>query len=480
MKKSNKGSDRLPWFLKRRTARPPSLPWIQSGAEPASEEDRLRARIDLLRIEIQELHRIINRHALEERFAGVLFVKGARVAYRRLRGRLRYLKYAIRQRSFKVSGLADSPRFESYPVTPLHRQQPDRPRVLHLIANFVTGGSARLVVDLIERLGHRYDQEVITAKLPVPPHYTGIRIVEHERFRESCDALAHIEARRPDLVHVHYVADPDAEYSARDWDWYDKLFLALEHYVRQHPCRIVENINIPVPPYISACVDRYVYVSEHVRERFGLYGAAALTIYPGSDLERFHRSADRIIPDDTIGMVYRLQPDKLDEQSIEPFIRAVQQRPGTRAVIVGGGYYLESYCNAVDRAGLSAAFTFTGYVAYSDLPSLLEQMSIFVAPVHSESFGQVSPFAMGMGLPVAGYAVGALEEIIDDGALLAPAGDSEALARLIVDLLDDRERRLRIGARNRLRAEQQFSVEAMTRSYESLYDELLATGAARA
>ena len=39
-------------------------------------------------------------------------------------------------------------------------------------------------------------------------------------------------------------------------------------------------------------------------------------------------------------------------------------------------------------------------------------MAAFVAPVHSESFGHVSVFAMGMELPVAGYNVGALEEIL--------------------------------------------------------------------
>lgn len=471
MKKSRSAAKR-PWFLKRSgPSQPPWLPENFPGqpGDPAY----LRARLDALRLELQGLHQIINERALEDRYAHVLLLKGARVAYRRARGKLRYLGYAVRTGSFKVSSAQNSPQFQPYQVTFRHRPLAARPRVLHLIANFVTGGSARLVVDLIERLGHRFEQQVITAKLPDPPHYIGLDITEQARFRSAAHALTEIETSRPDLVHVHYVADPDAVYSVGDWNWYHKLFLALETYVQRHPCRVVQNINIPVPPYISPCVDRYVYVSEYVRQRFELYNAPALTIYPGSDLERFRRASGRPVPDDTIGMIYRLQPDKLDDRSIEPFIRAVQRRKGTRALIVGGGYYLEAYKEAVEQAGLTEAFTFTGYVPYGDLPSRLEQMSVFVAPVHTESFGQVSPFAMGMGVPVVGYAVGALAEITGDEGLLAPAGDSERLADLIVDLLDDRERRLQIGERNRQRARERFSVEAMAGAYEALYDELL-------
>jgi glycosyltransferase involved in cell wall biosynthesis len=98
-------------------------------------------------------------------------------------------------------------------------------------------------------------------------------------------------------------------------------------------------------------------------------------------------------------------------------------------------------------------------------------MSIFVAPVHRESFGQVSPFAMSMGIPVVGYDVGALPEIIADPELLAPAGDSDKLADILVDLLNDRARRLGIGALNRQRAHDMFSVEAMIRRYDALYEE---------
>jgi len=106
-------------------------------------------------------------------------------------------------------------------------------------------------------------------------------------------------------------------------------------------------------------------------------------------------------------------------------------------------------------------------------------MSVFVAPVHAESFGQVSPFAMGVGRPVAGYAVGASPEITGDLGVLAPPGDVFCLSEIVVHLLDDRERRVRLGALNRQRTLERFSIESMIRAYATLYDSLLSPGTFR-
>src|SRR5262249_13472397 len=158
-----------------------------------------------------------------------------------------------------------------------------------------------------------------------------------------------------------------------------------------------------------------------------------IVVYPGSDMKFFSR-AHSAVPDDCIGMVFRLEKDKLDEHSIDTLIKVVQRRKGTTALIVGGGRYYSTFQNAVAAADVSGAFTFTGYVGYDDLPAWYQKMSVFVAPVHSESFGQVAPFAMGMAIPVVGYDVGALCEIIQPRSLLSPPGDSDRLAGIIVEL----------------------------------------------
>ncbi len=101
---------------------------------------------------------------------------------------------------------------------------------------------------------------------------------------------------------------------------------------------------------------------------------------------------------------------------------------------------------------------------------------VFVAPVWKESFGRVTPFAMHMGIPVAGYDIGALSEILGDHSLLAPSGASSALAGIIIQLLDDPQKRPSVGQANRQRAAAQFSVKTMVEKYRSVYAEVIGAG----
>ncbi len=339
-----------------------------------------------------------------------------------------------------------------------------KPRVLHVIANFMLGGSSRLVVDLIEGLGDDYEHKVVTSHLPSPPAYAGVDVTEF-RYPVAEEAVTEfLWDYDPLIVHVHYWGDCD-------WWWYDIFFRAA----KTHGCRVIENVNTPVEPYKADFIDRYVHVSKYVENEFGDGGDLNMTIYPGSDFGHFSRQPHAQLATDCIGMVYRLEGDKLNEQSIDVFIKVVQQRPQTKVIIVGGGTYLEPYRQAVQAAQLESNFEFTGYVDYSILPTMYEQMTMFVAPVWKESFGQVSPFAMNMGIPVVGYNVGGLGEIIDDPSLLATPGNSDELATLVIQLLDDTERCQTISARNHARAQATFSVDAMIGAYRNLYAEVIGT-----
>ena len=61
--------------------------------------------------------------------------------------------------------------------------------------------------------------------------------------------------------------------------------------------------------------------------------------------------------------------------------------------------------------------------------------------------------------------------MIADGetGLLVPPGDQAALARETRGLLDDPERRRRLGAAGQRRAAECFGVAALVRAYEALY-----------
>lgn len=337
-----------------------------------------------------------------------------------------------------------------------------KPRVLHVIANFFLGGSSRLVADIIDASSDQYNHEVLTSAAPDEAVYPYIPVHIAPMGFDPILVNEFLDKYSPDLIHIHYWGDCDEP-------WYNAVY----PLAKERDCKIVENINTPVAPYVADRIDRYVYVSDYVKREFGFNDGKSETVYPGSDFELFNRESVEDIVDNCIGMVYRLENDKLNLDSIYPFIETVKKRPQTKVIIVGGGTNLLAYKKACEDADVFAAFTFTDYVPYEMLPEWYSKFSLFVAPVWKESFGQVSPFAMSMGMPVVGYDIGAISEIIGTNELLAKPGDSEQLSDIIIKLLDNRTERLKIGAINQHRAKEKFSVQAMTDSYQKIYAELL-------
>ncbi|VFU08123.1 glycosyltransferase family 4 protein [Methylocella tundrae] len=331
-----------------------------------------------------------------------------------------------------------------------------RPRVLHAIANVWVGGSTQLVVDLHDYLGHRIEMEVITSALPARGSHKGMTIRLVPQPASSHLVRSVFSRFRPDIVHVHYWGDVDEP-------WYRVIF----EMAAEFGCLIVQNVNTPVAPFSDAPVARNVFVSQSVFDQF-ISTVPATVIHPGIDLARFApRLSETPGAFDAIGMIYRLENDKLNADAIELFIAVIRKRPATRAIIIGDGSLFAHFRSRVEQEGLLPHFEFTGYVPYEELPAHLARFKTFVAPVRQESFGQVIPFAMSAGLAVAGYRVGAVPEILQSDETLGET--LEETAALIVSLLDDRDRLKALGRRNHAIAQERFSVEKMAVSYHNLY-----------
>lgn len=380
---------------------------------------------------------------------------------RSLKAHLAPMAATLRERFTRKSD-AQAESFKPYAIKPPAEIHASRPRVLHVIANFMTGGSSRLVVDLLEHLGGEYEQRILTSFIPDPPNYVGADITEIRQVDDPTSVRELIANFNPHIVHVHYWGDCDEP-------WYRLVF----EEARKARCKLVQNINTPVAPFPDAPVDRNVFVSRYVLDHFGDAHAHNTVVYPGSDFSLFNETRRASRAQRCIGMVYRLERDKLNETAIEPFVEAARLMPGLKCLIVGGGSLLEPFKERVRNAGLEDSFEFPGYVSYQSLPALYKRMDVFVAPIWKESFGQVSAFAMNMGIPVIGYDVGAIPEIVADPSLIASAGDSVALAAIAIRLVRDDAAREAIGVANQKRAGRMFSVEAMIGSYRDLYRDLM-------
>lgn len=422
----------------------------------------LRDQLDDSRLELQKLQ-----DEMEERQS--VFRLAKTLARRLLKEPWCKLTGHYRRKTHRDDHLLQTKSFKPYRLN--YRNPPGNrpcPVVVHVIGNFCVGGLSRLLVDIIERTSDDYDHVVLTLQNPQPPAFLGVKIEEVEEKTSARDFTRRLAAYKPAIIHVHHYAPHSLHHV---WLWYRTAILAAASL----EVPIIEGVNVPMTPYHHPAVRAYVFVSRYVQDSFGFAPSPNRVIYPGSDFSVFEPKPHQFT--DTIGMVYRLDESKLRKESIDVFIRVLQTRASTRAIIVGDGPLLAHYQQQVAKAGLTDRFTFTGYVAYDQLPAYYNRMDVFVAPIFCESFGQVTTFAMNMGIPVAAYAAGALPEILDDLSVVAPPGEAEALAGIILSLLSDPDRSAVVAQKNQVRAREVFSVEAMVREYATLYSTMRQGGA---
>ncbi|HEX3434256.1 MAG TPA: glycosyltransferase family 4 protein [Solirubrobacteraceae bacterium] len=202
--------------------------------------------------------------------------------------------------------------------------------------------------------------------------------------------------------------------------------------------------------------DAFIVPSEFARERLRALAAPlpwerVHTIAPPvRALALEPRPPERAPDERTYALVVsRLAPEKGVDVAIDACRMA-----GVRLVIAGDGperAALQARARELRApAGASAAHasteavTFAGRVDEQELARLRAGASLAIVPSRSaETFGLAAAEAMAAGLPVVASRAGALGELLDERALVAP-GDADALAAAIGRLDGDAEQ----GARN--------------------------------
>lgn len=156
--------------------------------------------------------------------------------------------------------------------------------------------------------------------------------------------------------------------------------------------------------------------------------------------------------------------------------QARASHPGTRLLVVGGGFFGEErqlQAEAV-RIGLGDAVTVTGRVPEAELPALLAQGDVALYPMSDTLLNRAKSPAkllevMLMALPVVAHRVGQTSEFLGDAGVLVEAGNVEAMSRAVSALLDDPQRRNRLGEMARLRVLSEFNWDRLSAVAERAY-----------
>jgi glycosyltransferase involved in cell wall biosynthesis len=177
-----------------------------------------------------------------------------------------------------------------------------------------------------------------------------------------------------------------------------------------------------------------------------------------------------------VGYVGRIMPEKDLETWVHAASLVAHEYPQARFVLVGEGKddsYLEQLKRLAVDFGIGERTHFPGY--RSDLIPVYASFDLFVLSSRREGLPNSILEAMAMGLPVVTTDVAGAKELVVNGetGLVVPQQDVHGLAKAILTILGDEQRRLAMARAGRRRVEFEFSFSRRMGRIEDLYEQIL-------
>ncbi len=193
-------------------------------------------------------------------------------------------------------------------------------------------------------------------------------------------------------------------------------------------------------------------------------GINTQTFYPMPGIER---EKDRIIVTNSAdmplkGLYYLLQA-----------VHDISKKRNIRLTVIGQPKENGGVVKLIQKLQIGHLIDFTGRITDEEFVRQYALASIAVVPSVYEGFGLPVGEAMASGIPVICTTGGALPEVAGDAAVLVPPKNPEALAKAIMELLDDPERAERLGREGYTRVMEQFTWKNAAEKTVQAYRETL-------
>jgi L-malate glycosyltransferase len=210
-------------------------------------------------------------------------------------------------------------------------------------------------------------------------------------------------------------------------------------------------------------------LGEHVRAMLPDSRIGVVHLPNGVDTRHFTPRPDGVERDDprpTALHISNFAPVKRTVELVEAF--AVARLPrGSRLVFVGDGPERERTRRRALELGLGDRVEFVG--VQTDVRPFLWQADVLVLPSERESSPLVLLEAMACGVPWIASPFGAAAEVpAEECGIVVPPGSPDRLAAALRRLLGDPVLRREMGARGRLRAERDYSLDLYIARHRAL------------
>jgi len=178
--------------------------------------------------------------------------------------------------------------------------------------------------------------------------------------------------------------------------------------------------------------------------------------------------------DGKLNILFVGRPEKRKglDHLLQAFALVRKKRKDVRLIVVGGGKF-DRYKRTARTLRLEDV-DFVGYVSDEELPRYHQSADIFCAPnTGFESQGIVLLEAMAAGLPLVASNIEGFASVLTHGVhgLLVLPGDEHALAGSLLEMMDDKEGRRRMGDQGRAHAED-YSWDRVSQQVLSYYERL--------
>ena len=237
------------------------------------------------------------------------------------------------------------------------------------------------------------------------------------------------------------------------------------------------------------CSDKLITVTDTIRQKALAAHVGRpeqfVTVRSGFDIEQFSRAredgkklrkefgfndADLIV-----GKIARFSRLKGHRYLIDAIPKVVQEVPAARFFLVGGGELKDELQDLVRARGIEHNVVFSGVLPPSRIPEVIGMMNVVVHTSLLEGLARIMPQALAAQKPVVSFDIDGAREVVLHGktGYLVPPEDIDGLAGAIINLLKHPDLVALFGKAGRELVEQQWTIEAMVRGIDRVYDELL-------
>ena len=172
-----------------------------------------------------------------------------------------------------------------------------------------------------------------------------------------------------------------------------------------------------------------------------------------------------------IGVIGKFYPGKSQKEVLQAFVLIAGRYPDLKLVFLGASAdarYEQEVRRIARLSHLARRVYFGGY--RSDLPEVLQTLSVVVVASVVESFGRAALEGMAAGVPVLAVRAGGLTEIVEHGVngFLAESREPDVLAAALAEILDHSELRADIIKNGYRTVREKYAIESQVSGVENV------------